>query len=188
MTMYNCFDEIKSNHKEGSDFQIRLVEIERSEVAIIAPHGGKTESGTSEIAYELAKDCFNFYSFEGAMKKENYKYFHLTSHKFDEPRCLDLISNCSTVISIHGCKGHKPEIYLGGLDISLRDKIETVLFDGGYSVSSTGHSFPAAHSSNIVNRGMTQKGVQLELTAAFRQNTDHKRFCGLIKECVLCHI
>jgi hypothetical protein len=59
-------------------------------VAIIAPHGGKVEPGTSTIAAAIAADDCCLYRCEG--RKRN-----ITSTHFDEPECLALIS-CSELL------------------------------------------------------------------------------------------
>jgi phage replication-related protein YjqB (UPF0714/DUF867 family) len=62
----------------------------KARIAIIAPHGGKIEPGTSEIARKIAGADFSFYAFEGRKKQHN-KSLHITSTRFDEPICLALI-------------------------------------------------------------------------------------------------
>ena len=49
----------------------------------------------------------------------NYGALHLTSHLFDEPLCLALLSNCDLVVAIHGCQGAQQSAPVGGLDDSL---------------------------------------------------------------------
>ena len=44
---YRSFDELRRSGREAVDFRIR-VKKHVARVAIIAPHGGKIESGTSE--------------------------------------------------------------------------------------------------------------------------------------------
>src|ERR1700751_5506986 len=87
-----------------------------SSVAVLAPHGGAIEAGTSEIACAVAGSEFNLYVFEGIRESGNYAALHLTSHRFDEPRCLALLSACDHVITVHGCRGEIPRVLLGGLD------------------------------------------------------------------------
>jgi phage replication-related protein YjqB (UPF0714/DUF867 family) len=73
-----------------------------SPVAIIAPHGGKIEPGTSIIAAAIAADDYCLYCFEGR-KCQGNRYLHITSTHFDEPQCLTLISGCDQVVAVHGC-------------------------------------------------------------------------------------
>jgi phage replication-related protein YjqB (UPF0714/DUF867 family) len=44
---YRSFDELRRSGREAVDFRIRVKKHD-ARVAIIAPHGGKIESGTSE--------------------------------------------------------------------------------------------------------------------------------------------
>jgi phage replication-related protein YjqB (UPF0714/DUF867 family) len=53
-------------------------------VAVIAPHGGGIEPGTSELATAIAGDDFSLYLFEG-LKSAGNGELHITSTNFDEP-------------------------------------------------------------------------------------------------------
>jgi phage replication-related protein YjqB (UPF0714/DUF867 family) len=70
--------------------------------ALIAPHGGGIEPGTSEVADAIAATDFSFYAFEGIKADGNRRDLHITSRRFDEPRCVDLVKASPQVISIHG--------------------------------------------------------------------------------------
>ena len=100
---YQDFDSLSKKEREGIDFRICLTKKE-SAVAVIAPHGGKIEPGTSRIATVIAGDTFNLYCFEG-LKKAHNKTLHITSHRFDEPKCLELLVGCKHVIAVHGLAG-----------------------------------------------------------------------------------
>jgi phage replication-related protein YjqB (UPF0714/DUF867 family) len=58
----------------------------------VAPHGGRIEDGTLEIARAIAGRDHHLYLLEGRRTSHNYHTLHLTSHRFDKPRCLDLLS------------------------------------------------------------------------------------------------
>jgi phage replication-related protein YjqB (UPF0714/DUF867 family) len=75
---YRSFAELRESECEGIDFRICITD--RAEpVAIIAPHGGKIESGTSEIATAIAGDCYSLYCFEGLRPRP-----HSDLHIIDE--------------------------------------------------------------------------------------------------------
>jgi len=139
-----------------------------SPVAVIAPHGGEIEDGTSELARAIAGEEFNLYSFEGTRAARNYRALHLTSHLFDEPECLSLIAQCGFVVAIHGCAGDEPAVFLGGLDVTLRDLLADALARARVAAASSGHRFPAVHPNNVCNRGARGKGVQIEITRPLR--------------------
>ena len=65
---YGSFDELRRAERDGVDFRIRVMRREAS-VAIIAPHGGRIEPGTSELAEAIAGDDFSLYCFEGLGKR-----------------------------------------------------------------------------------------------------------------------
>jgi len=97
---YCNFEELSRNETAGVDYRVLLRQAAAS-FAIVAPHGGGVEPGTSEIAGGIAGDEFSFYAFEGLKTKGN-AVLHITSTHFDEPLCLTLIGRSSLVITIHG--------------------------------------------------------------------------------------
>ena len=118
---YKNFAELSAAEREGVDFRVRCT-IRNPPVAIIAPHGGGIEPGTSEIASEIAGSVYSVYCFEG-LKPSGNSVLHITSTRFDEPRCVDLVSASDFVVSVHGLAGTYEGIDVGGLDQSLREAI-----------------------------------------------------------------
>lgn len=143
-------------------------------MAILAPHGGRIEEITSEVAQSVAGETFNLYLFEGIRPTHNYVNLHLTSHRFDEPRCLDLLSRCDHVIALHGCAGEEPRVLVGGRDAALKAAIGGALQTSGLDAQLDGHRFPAVHPHNICNRGRRGRGVQIEMTTALRYGGYHE--------------
>lgn len=165
--LYRSFEELRSREPPDA---YRIVSIDRSSaVTIIAPHGGKIEPGTSEIARELAAESCNLYLFEGLRRRSGE--LHITSHLFDEPRCLELIGKSDVVIAIHGRanKDDQETIYLGGLDQKRINDIAANLTIADFRSQTEGHEFPAKMSNNICNREVRGKGVQLELPLHLRK-------------------
>jgi phage replication-related protein YjqB (UPF0714/DUF867 family) len=182
---YGSYSELAEHEVEGIDFAITVFRRPFSAVAVIAPHGGKIESRTSEIARAIAGEDFNLYLFEGIKKRENYAALHITSRCFDEPECLELLSTCSFVIAIHGCVGHDERVLIGGLDDTLKDKMAIELRQAGVNIQNDGHHFQATDSSNICNRGQANKGVQLEFTRALRRSANARRVAEAVREVLL---
>ena len=167
---YHSFDDLKKHEKLNNDYNISIRDV-GSPITIIAPHGGKIEPRTSDIAKNIAKSNYNCYCFEG-IKKRNNASLHITSHKFDEPHALNLIKRSKIVISIHACTGNDGLVYLGGLDTGLIKAIEFELKNKGIHVSDDNHTFLGLNPHNICNRGTTQKGVQLEITRGLRDDSE----------------
>lgn len=165
---YMGFSDLAKVQAEGSDFRVHIRSNAKSSIAVIAPHGGSIEQGTSEVAREIAGADFNLYLFEGIRPAGNYAALHLTSHKFDEPRCLELLSNCDHVIAIHGCRGEKQQALVGGLDEPLKSSLAQAIAGLGIDTRLQGHQFPAVEPKNICNRGRRGVGVQIEMTMALR--------------------
>jgi len=182
---YGCYADLALAQVEGADFTVAVQRRPKSAVAILAPHGGGIEAGTSEIARAVAGTEFNLYLFEGIRKSGNYAALHLTSHRFDEPRCLTLLSACDHVITIHGCRGETPRVLLGGLDAKLKERVCTSLTAAGIEARLNGHRFHAVHPRNICNRGRRGAGVQLELTSALRLVQSHPALVNALRSVLL---
>lgn len=174
---YRSFADLRVNEREGIDYRI-VQQRGASRFAIIAPHGGLIETGTSEIARAVAAGEHTFYSFEGVKPAGAFKDLHITSINFDEPVCLKTVGRVATVVAIHGCTGAVPAVHLGGLDDVLKQRIRSALELAGFTVGND-QRFPATDPRNICNRSLSGKGVQLELTKGlrrmFRQTDDESQ-------------
>jgi phage replication-related protein YjqB (UPF0714/DUF867 family) len=182
---YECYADLALAQVEGADFKVSVQRRPESSVAILAPHGGAIEAGTSEIARAVAGAQFNLYLFEGIRESGNYSSLHLTSHRFDEPRCLALVSACDHVIAIHGCRGDVPQVLLGGLDAELKETVCTAITAAGIEARLDGHRFRAVNPRNICNRGRRGAGVQLELTSALRLVESNRALVNALRAVLL---
>jgi phage replication-related protein YjqB (UPF0714/DUF867 family) len=180
-TGYRCYADLARAQAEGADFNVCVQYRPESAVAILAPHGGAIEAGTSEIARAVAGPEFNLYLFEGIRPSGNYAALHLTSHCFDEPRCLALLSACDHVVTIHGCRGNEPRALLGGLDLGLKKLIADAIAAVGIESRLVGHPYHAIHPRNICNRGRRGAGVQIELTSALRLGRSNRGIVGAVR-------
>lgn len=166
MDIYNNFQSLKRNEKEDVDFGIEVKD-RGSEYAIIAIHGGSIEPFTTEIAKSIAGENASFYSFIG-MKKMGNRFLHITSNNFDEPKCVSLIKKSYKAISIHGKKGDKDFLVLGGLDENLISIIFDSLTKADFNIIDTEESVSGKSENNICNRCKSEKGVQLEISRGLR--------------------
>jgi len=178
---YGCYADLAVAQVEGADFSVCVQRRPESPIAILAPHGGGIEAGTSEIARAVAGSEFNLYLFEGIRPAGNYAALHLTSHCFDEPRCLALLSACDHVVTIHGCRGSTPRALLGGLDLGLKKMIADAIAAVGIESHLVGHPYHAVHPRNICNRGRRGAGVQIELTSALRLRKSNRGIVSAVR-------
>jgi phage replication-related protein YjqB (UPF0714/DUF867 family) len=165
---YSCFAELKNHEEQNKDYKISISDV-GSRITIIAPHGGKIEPGTSDIAKQIAAERFNYYCFEGIKTEKNGR-LHITSHNFDEPMAVQLISRSQIVVAIHACTGNERLVFLGGLDEMLKEVIANELESGGIIVPKGHGKFTGLNPDNICNRGANKKGVQLEITRGLRDD------------------
>src|SRR5258708_31683318 len=145
-----CYGEFGRPDQEGVDYAGHVTARARSRVAVLAPHGGRIEGRTSEIARLIAGDEYGLYLFEGLRTTgDNFDCLHLASHWFDEPRALGLIASCDTVVAVHGYAGPGPDVLLGGLNERLKDEVARAIAAIGFSGPIDGHRFPGRHPSTI---------------------------------------
>lgn len=172
---YNNFEELKKNE---TLYEICYVE-RSSGIAIIAPHGGRIESRTSEIAKGIAGTEHSFYSFNGLKKKGENKDLHITGTKFDEPTAVAIVEKSERVVAIHGCTGKSKYIELGGLDDNLKKLIDdkltkylkTDILAKHFEIKSPKDTRKGECEKNICNRSKNERGgVQIEISKGFRDS------------------
>lgn len=165
---YKNFAELSKHEGKILNKSYKITAKDRkSDITCLAIHGGNIEPGTSELAEELAGDDFNLYKFEG-LKPNNNATLHITSSNFDEPKADELVKSAKKIISIHGAKGDEPITYIGGLDEKLNEKVKNELEKSGFKVGIPRPGIDGKTPNNIVNRGLTKAGCQLEITRAQR--------------------
>lgn len=180
---YASFQDMAKHETEGVDYKVQY-EIRNSTVAIVAPHGGGIEPGTSELAYAIAGGDFSFYIFE-AIKPSGNRDLHITSTNFFEPRCDSVLASCSVVVTVHGENDPAAIAFLGGKDDAaataanaLRAQIKTELTKSSFLVSGSPKGLLGTESKNLCNRGTSGAGVQLELSKGLRapmfENVDQR--------------
>ena len=168
MDRYSNFKALQAEQTEGRDFRVQVAMREDSAVAVIAPHGGAIEPGTSELAVAIAGEELSFVIFEGVMAAQN-RDLHITSTNFDEPRCTDVVMRSRTAVAIHGESSQQATVFTGGADMTLCSHISNTLQEAGFAVRE--HENPNLQGKsreNICNRGTNGAGVQLELSRGLR--------------------
>ena len=167
---YPNFAALARNERSGIDYQVR-VRRARPAFAIMAPHGGGIEPGTSEIADAIASDRHSFHTLEG-LKSSGNAVLHITSTRFDEPMCLSVLGHTAVVVTLHGehSEDDGEVVFVGGRKRALGDRIGAALARQGFDVRK--HDDPdlqGLEERNICNRGTSGAGVQLELSRAVRK-------------------
>ena len=103
-------------------------------VGVAAPHGGAIEPGTSEVGRAIAHDDLSLYLFEGTKANGNSD-LHITSTRFDEPQCLQLLKVVVEVaVPVHGEGGDREVVYLGGRNRQLAERLGSHLETHGFLV------------------------------------------------------
>lgn len=180
---YTCFEDLAAAEKRGEDYDFESRPRNASGVVVIAPHGGKIEPWTDEIANAIAGKDFSFYCFRGLKKNGR---LHIKSHLFDEPTCEKLVAAHQHVISIHGWGAKGERVCLGGRDTELIAALRSSLAAEGIEIEKAEGPLTGTDPNNITNRGATGRGVQLELTMGFRRNASAvKKFTAAVRAVLL---
>ena len=167
MTSYTSFQELADHEVEGQDYRIRI-ELRDPSVLIMAPHGGKIEPTTGEIAEAIAGSVYSSYVFEG-LKADGNGVLHIESHLFDEPRALKAVEKGEVVITVHGQIDQKEAfIMIGGLNENLRSRIKRQLEAAGFQARPPTEGLMGTDPMNICNRGKSKQGIQLEVSRKAR--------------------
>src|SRR5215831_7654946 len=113
---YPNFATLEQHERAGKDYRLSARRAEPT-FAIVAPHGGDIEAGTTEIANAIAGERWSFYTFEG-LKPSGNRTLHITSTHFDEPVCLVVLGVTSRAVTIHGEEseddGTSEGVFVGG--------------------------------------------------------------------------
>ena len=166
---YQSFKELVDREVEGRDYQIRI-NLRDGPVLVMAPHGGKIEPGTAEVAEAIAGMDHSFYGFEG-LKTEGNNVLHIESHLFDEPRALKAVEKAEVVITVHGQLDQKEAfVMVGGLNGRLGSEIKHQLEASGFETRPPAEGLGGTDPMNICNRGYSKCGVQLEISRKVRDS------------------
>jgi phage replication-related protein YjqB (UPF0714/DUF867 family) len=167
MSSYASFKDLAAHEARGSDYRIRFTH-GRSGIAVMAIHGGGIERGTTEIAEALAGRRHSFYTFSGVKPAGNFR-LHIASHRFDEPKAVEIARHSRAVVTIHGCRDLKDAVFIGGRHPELKARIKSALTQAGFPASES-RRFQGVHPANLCNRAASGMGVQLEISRSLRRS------------------
>jgi len=180
MDTYSSFKDLKAAELNYCiEFKDR-----NSHITILAPHGGNIEPHTSEIATLIAADKYNLFCFNGLKPSGNH-VLHITSHKYDEEQATTLVRSSTIVIAIHGSTQTDKMVFVGGLYNELKQKISEALVRAEIPCVICDKTSPyrGHNPENICNRGITGKGVQMEVSRPLRDSPqDWHKIAAAISE------
>jgi phage replication-related protein YjqB (UPF0714/DUF867 family) len=174
---YSNFEELFKREIEGVDYRI-VIQNKNTDTLIMAPHGGKIEPGTSEIAHAIAGKDKSLYAFEG-LKSRPHSDLHVTSHRYNEPHAVEIATKCSNIVAVHG-RGDNADpvtVWIGGRDIETGQNILKELRSAGFECERQSGKLAGTDAQNICNRGKEQKGVQLEIARSLRRELTSDVLC-----------
>ena len=166
---YRSYHHLLRNETEGVAFR-KVIRSTGSRRIVVAPHGGKIEPGTAEVAEAIAGTQLTYYAFIGLRSRATQ--LHLSSTRMDDAELLDLVEAAESVLTVHGRAGDDvPLALVGGCDVRTADEIRVSLVASGFAAIMAGNAYQhlaGTHPHNICNMGRSRKGVQLELTRLLR--------------------
>jgi phage replication-related protein YjqB (UPF0714/DUF867 family) len=167
---YSSFKELYLAERKGTDYQKQVVK-RASDCLIMAPHGGRIEPGTSELAKAVASKDHSLYLFEG-IRNRPHTDLHVTSHKYDDEEAIEFASEHAVIVAFHGRRDRydPTTVHVGGLDAATRDAIINELVLGGFDAAVGNGELAGKHENNICNRGGRSIGVQLEIPKSLRDD------------------
>lgn len=167
---YSSFKELYRAERDGTDYQ-KLVVRRGSHCLIMAPHGGRIESGTSELAKAVASEEHSLFLFEG-IRKRPHSDLHVTSHLYDDEDAVEIARDHAVLVAFHGRKDRDDPVtvHVGGLDETTRDTIVNELVSEGFGAAVGSGELAGVHANNICNRGSRSMGVQLEIPKSLRDD------------------
>jgi phage replication-related protein YjqB (UPF0714/DUF867 family) len=156
--------------------------------AILAPHGGGIETGTSELCLAIAGyhpadlaptdgSLHDYWMFEGLLSSGNGR-LHVTSTNCDDTVARAIAGGSLNAIGLHGCKPEQAglpvgtqAVLVGGRSTAFKSGLLTRLNAAGIQAIDA-NSVPDLNGdepTNLANRTLLAAGAQLELTTPLRQ-------------------
>lgn len=140
---------------------------ERTRLAVVAPHAGRIEPATGELALAIAGSDHGVYCFSGRDRSNNHR-LHVTSTRFSEPRLEKVLLGAVAVVTVHGCRlPADPVTLIGGSNHRFKRIIGATLADAGFAVERAHAPMAGKHPWNVTNRAAFG-GVQLEISRSQR--------------------
>jgi phage replication-related protein YjqB (UPF0714/DUF867 family) len=156
--------------------------------AILAPHGGGIESGTSELCLAIAGyhpadlapmdgPLHDYWMFEGLLSSGNGR-LHVTSTNCDDTVARAIAGGSLNAIGLHGCKPEQADlpadaqaVLVGGRNTAFKSRLLTRLTAAGVQAidASSVPGLNGDEPTNLANRTLLAAGAQLELTTPLRQ-------------------
>ncbi|TDC82769.1 hypothetical protein E1193_10835 [Micromonospora sp. KC606] len=157
--------------------------------AIIAPHGGGIEAGTSELCLAIAgyhpatlaatppagPTC-DYWMFEGIRSTGNGD-LHVTATHCDDVPAMSVAAGALNVVALHGCTpgtaglpANTQAVAVGGRNAAFRTRLVNAFQAAGFTAfDATGiPALAGTATDNIVNRTLLGMGAQLEITTPLR--------------------
>lgn len=159
---------------ESRHVRIRWQAHARTALAVVAPHAGRIEPVTGELAVAIAGSDHRLYCFSGRAHANNSR-LHVTSTSFNERNLAEVLRGAWAVVSIHGSRGPaEPVTLVGGRNKDLGKRVSQSLIEVGFHVAQARAPLAGRHPGNITNRAVAG-GVQLEISRVQRNTLQRER-------------
>jgi len=166
---FNSMSELLSQLPADDHYCIHYTDTRKSNVKLFAPHGGWIEPCTGSLAIEIAGESFDYFVFHGMMTKNCFRTLHVSSTRYDEPRCQQMARQALVAVAIHGREAEEEFIEIGGGNRELVAGLHEYLIGQGCPAVCGSKNHKGEDERNFINLAH-HKGVQLELSSGFRKS------------------
>ena len=186
---YRSLEELVRS-EAAADYRV-LVRDRQSHVTVVAPHGGRIEPGTSQLAESVAGESWNLFAFEG-LKPRGNSVLHVTSTRFSHPELELLLARSTVGVSVHGMAEPGLLVEVGGLNARLVKLVSLELSLERFEVCDAPPSRSAQSPQNFINR-VAGGGIQLEVSQELRKLFQEdlgllSRFGTAVRAAIACHL
>lgn len=173
---FQSFSEMAQKNKEGLDYEIKVKE-RLSNILVSAFHGGFVEPGSTELADEITKEKYDYYTFKALKPGEVHEpsltssSLHITSTRFDEPKMNSMIENKDFCLSLHGFGGKEADFCVGGANAQKRKELVAHLAQAYPDLKSCELCCPPFNGTSLKNpiNKCKNQGVQVEMSPKVRK-------------------
>lgn len=166
---YPSMTALEADTVKGVDWDIYTIDNDH-DVLISSIHGGGIEVGTSELN-KLIQEIGGYDSFIfEALRPSNNSELHVTSTNYDEPTLVSMVTDAKQNVAIHGASGDTAVVYVGGLDLCLRNTIWEELVKRGINAQIPETAIIGEEPNNISNRTNGVGCCQLEISTQQRKD------------------
>ncbi|MBD3004889.1 poly-gamma-glutamate hydrolase family protein [Streptomyces sp. 5-10] len=169
---YKSWADLEKNETEGETYEVEAKK-ERSNWVHIAPHGGRLELLTLEMAKAASAERGQSFAALNVLDKRDSERLRINETNYDAPWALDIVTKTMWGITYHAVGdpvGDDPDefAYVSGLSEGHRDKIIDGFKKLDIFAKVASKEGGSGSDKALTNKTSEKKGVRIELSRALR--------------------